>query len=224
MIKAVLFDLDLTLLDRDASVKRFVSGQYDRWLASLHHISKDDYISAFIELDAGGYVWKDVVYERLVSRFDISGISPERLLDDYVAEFHKSCIPYPGLMPMLDALKRDGYALGLITNAVGDFQMRNIEAIGILPYFDVILISGWEGIKKPQPDIFLRALRKLGARPGESVYIGDHPVNDVAASRNAGMRGVWKRHVRWEQPAESDGVIDDLSEVSALIHSLSGGD
>ncbi|MDQ0062239.1 HAD family hydrolase [Paenibacillus harenae] len=220
MIKAVLFDLDLTLLDRDVSVERFVSHQYDRYYAALQHIPREVYAAAFIELDAGGYVWKDIVYEQLVRQFGIENITPAELLDDYVAQFHKSCVPYPGLKAMLDTLKTEGYALGLITNAIGDFQQRNIEAIGIEPYFDVILISGWEGVKKPHPDIFLRALDKLGVEPEDSVYIGDHPLNDVEAARHVGMKGIWKSHTRWEQPAQLDGVVHDLIEIPALISRL----
>jgi putative hydrolase of the HAD superfamily len=217
LLKAVLFDLDLTLLDRDASVKQFVSHQYDRYFAALQHIPKEAYIEAFIERDAGGYVWKDVVYAQLTSQFNIVDITPAELLEDYVTQFHQSCIPYPGLITMLDTLKKEGYSLGLITNAIGDFQHRNIQAIGIEPYFDAILISGWEGIKKPHPDIFLRALDRLGVQPEESVYIGDHPLNDVEAARLIGMKSIWKSHARWEQPAQADGFVHDLLDIPALI-------
>jgi putative hydrolase of the HAD superfamily len=50
MTKAVFFDLDGTLLDRDASVKRFVSAQYNRLTDYLSHIPKKDYIARFIKL------------------------------------------------------------------------------------------------------------------------------------------------------------------------------
>jgi len=59
MVKAALFDLDGTLLNRDASVQRFIENQYERLHKSLHHIPKQQYTSRFIELDCRGYVWKD---------------------------------------------------------------------------------------------------------------------------------------------------------------------
>ena len=142
------------------------------------------------------------------------------MLEDYVSEFQKSCIPYPNLFEMLESLKRENVKLGLITNALGDFQFRNIQAIGIHKYFDVILISGWEGIKKPNPEIFLRALEKLGVEAEESIYIGDHPINDVQASRNVGMKGVWKKDPQWKIPQDVDGIISDLLEVPDLIKSF----
>jgi putative hydrolase of the HAD superfamily len=75
MIKSVIFDLDGTLLDRDASVEQFVSVQHDRLSEYLSHIPKNDYIARFIELDCHGHVWKDKVYQSLVSEFAIEGKS-----------------------------------------------------------------------------------------------------------------------------------------------------
>ncbi len=67
MVKAVLFDLDGTLLDRDTSVRQFISAQYDRLTEHLSYIPKQDYTARFIELDCHGHVWKDKVYQDLVA-------------------------------------------------------------------------------------------------------------------------------------------------------------
>lgn len=217
VIRAVLFDLDLTLLNRDASIELFAGRQHDRLSACMSHIPKEQYVSRFIALDSRGYVWKDKVYRQLIAELGIKGIAWEELLEDYLTEFHRSCIPYPNLTNMLEQLKAMGLLLGLITNAEGDFQYRNIGALGIEPYFSTLLISGREGIKKPDPEIFLRALARLDVKAGESVYIGDHPVNDVQAARAVGMKGVWKRDPLWDSPAEHDGIIDDLLEVPDLV-------
>ncbi|CAH1216886.1 N-acetylmuramic acid 6-phosphate phosphatase [Paenibacillus plantiphilus] len=224
VIRAVLFDLDLTLLNRDASIEQFAKRQYERFSTGtcMSHFSQEHYVSRFIALDNRGYVWKDKVYQQLINELGIDGITWEELLDDYVAEFHHSCMPYPNLVEMLEQLKNEGLLLGLITNAHGDFQYRNIQALGIEPYFSALLISGWEGIKKPDPEIFRRALDKLGVKAEDSVYIGDHPVNDVQAARSAGMKGVWKRYPHWATPTEHDGIIDDLLEVPAFIKKLDG--
>ena len=59
VIKAALFDLDGTLLNRDASVQLFIEQQYERLKAVLGCIPKEQYITRFIQLDKRGYVWKD---------------------------------------------------------------------------------------------------------------------------------------------------------------------
>jgi putative hydrolase of the HAD superfamily len=56
MIKAVLVDLDGTLLDRDESVKKFIDCQYDRLNRFVGHIPRESYMKRFIELDQRGYV------------------------------------------------------------------------------------------------------------------------------------------------------------------------
>jgi putative hydrolase of the HAD superfamily len=216
LIKAVLFDLDGTLLDRDQSIKRFIDGQYDRMEKGIGHIPKEKYVARFIELDDRGYVWKDKVYQQLVKQFTITDLTWEELLQDYKAKFKDYCVPFPNLLSMLDSLKGSSLALGVITNGHGQFQMDSIQALGIASYFDVILISEWEGIKKPDPAIFKRALEKLHCHPHECLFIGDHPDNDVKAAKAVGMTGIWKRDPYWSQ-VKADYILDDLGELLLIL-------
>jgi putative hydrolase of the HAD superfamily len=216
MIKAVLFDLDGTLLDRDESVKKFIHNQYDRLNRCVGHIPRETYINRFIELDQRGYVWKDKVYRQLVSEFQISEMTWEELLQDYIAEFKHNCIPFPNLIATLEKLKTNNIRLGMITNGRGQFQLDNIKALGIEKYFDTILISEWEGIRKPDPEIFKRALKQLNVSPLQSLFVGDHPENDVKAAQNIGMKGIWKRDLQWNQ-VEADYIIEDLADLLLFL-------
>ena len=216
-MKAVIFDLDGTLLNRDESVKRFIDDQYNRLHKWLGHIPKTGYTARFIELDNRGYVWKDKVYQQLVDEYNIHEITAEYLLQDYLNEFHKHCIPFPNLHKTLEQLKNSNLALGLITNGFGQFQMDNIKALQIDSYFDAILVSEWEGIKKPDAQIFHRALERLKVEPSDSIYVGDHPENDVKAAKNAGMTAIWKIDHQCKQAAEADYIIDDLLELCKIV-------
>ena len=219
MMKAVLFDLDGTLLDRDQSLQRFINEQYERLSEFLSHIPKEQYVSRFIELDQHGYVWKDKVYQQLINEFTIAHVTWEALLQDYVNEFKHHCVGFPHIHETLAQLKKSGYALGMITNGYGQFQMDNIYALQIEQYFDVILVSEWEGMKKPDPRIFIKALEKLQVSPSESVFIGDHPENDVKAAQNVGMKGIWKKDAQWDD-VQADAVLEDYLELPLMIERL----
>lgn len=216
MIHAVLFDLDGTLLDRDTSLKYFISDQYDRLHKQLSHIKKETYIARFIELDHHGYVWKDKVYQQLIDEFAITSLAWQELLDDYLKEFPRHCVAFPHVMDMLDQLKREKMSLGIITNGFGQFQTDNIKALEIEKYFDVILVSEWEGIKKPDSKIFMKALAQLNREADETIFIGDHPENDIQAAQRIGMKTIWKRNDAWKE-VDADAEIDDYSELSSLI-------
>jgi putative hydrolase of the HAD superfamily len=215
MIKAVLFDLDGTLLDRDASVKKFIHCQYDRLDRIVGHIPREDYVARFIELDQRGYVWKDKVYQQLVKEFYITKLTWEELLQDYITDFKNHCVAFPNLVPMLEELKSRDLRLGMITNGRGQFQLDNIKALGIEKYFDRILISEWEGLNKPDPEIFKRGLMQLNVSPQQSIFVGDHPDNDVKAAQQVGMISVWKIDSHWPE-VDADNRVNDLAEIPLL--------
>lgn len=223
MIKAVIFDLDGTLLDRDRSLAAFINEQYNRLAEHLQHIPKDQFAKRFVELDAKGYVWKDRVYQQLIEEFEIKGIEWQNLLEDYVTNFNAHCIPFPNLTLMLEDLAGKSIRLGMITNGRGQFQLDNILALGIKDHFEEILISEWEGMAKPDPAIFRKALSGLAVSPDEAVYIGDHPKNDIQAAQAVGMKAVWKKDQQWSC-LDADGEIDDLNEIVGLVERFNAGE
>jgi putative hydrolase of the HAD superfamily len=221
-IKAVLFDLDGTLLDRDSSLALFVSDQYDRH-AQLQVVEKDLFVGRFIELDHHGYVWKDKVYQQLVEEFSLQGLQWTDLLSDYVSQFQRHCIGFPHMKQMLTELKNNGVKLALVSNGYGQFQYDNFHALGVTDLFNEVLISEWEGIRKPDPEIFIRALSRLQVAAAEALFVGDHPINDIQASRNAGIKAVWKRSEQSEHDIAADAVIDDLEELTQIVLFGTGG-
>ncbi|MBD2092769.1 HAD-IA family hydrolase [Microcoleus sp. FACHB-1515] len=217
MIQAVLFDLDGTLLDRDTSIQQFVAAQYERLITHLNHIPQSDYVSRFIELDCRGHVWKDKVYQKIVTEFEIRRLSWQALLQDYETQFQDYCVPFPSLVEVLSGLKQQGYSLGIVSNGLGTFQTRAIKGLGIQDYFEVILISEIEQMRKPQAEIFHRAAKRLGVTAKNSVFIGDHPEADIMGAKNAEMKAIWKRSSYWQEAKEADAIIDELSEIPSIL-------
>jgi putative hydrolase of the HAD superfamily len=189
-MRAILFDLDRTLHDRDTSVLEFLKFQHQK-LNRLHDtVIPPSYIDRFIELECRGYVWKDKVYTALAEEFSLP-LSPEELLYDYRSNFHQHCREMSGASELLNVLKLSGYKLGMITNGKTDIQNQTIDALGIRSYFDSIIISEETGLKKPDVKIFEMAAEALSVSPSDCLYVGDHYENDVIAARNAGMKAAW---------------------------------
>ena len=224
MKKSVLFDLDGTLLDRDESVKQFIAAQSDRLNSCLSHISQTDYATRFIELDCHGHVWKDKVYRDLVTEFKITSITWQALLTDYETQFQFHCVPFAGLIEMLDILKQQGYQLGIITNGRGEFQSNAISGLGIQSYFEMILISELEQVRKPEAEIFNRAMTRLGSTAFNSVFVGDNPEADILGAKNANLRTIWKRSPLWLEALGADATIDELLEIPAVLAKFNSTD
>ncbi|MBA2173786.1 HAD family hydrolase [Halobacillus locisalis] len=211
-MKAVLFDLDGTLLDRDRTLLYFLENQYNRFFQNGQE--KRRFMKRFIELDRGGYTPKSEVYPLLAEEFNF--YNQEDLLEDYNENLQEYCQPFTGLLPMLEKLKSH-YKLGIITNGRETMQASMIHKLGISRYFDSIVISETEGIKKPDPALFHLACERLQVAPHEAVFVGDHPENDIAAAQFVGMRGFWIMNERYDC-AHADEYITDLDHLPFAIH------
>jgi putative hydrolase of the HAD superfamily len=218
-VNAVLFDLDGTLLDRDSSIEAFASEQHSRF-AALQHVTKEQYVARFIALDCHGSVWKDLVYQTLVREFRISDLGWPDLLIDYESMFNRYCTPFPGLISTLASLQGSGHALGIVTNGRTTFQRGVVKALDIEKFLGVTVVSEAEGVRKPEPEIFHRALRRLGVGAEDSVFVGDNPEADIDGAKRAGMKAVWKRNSGWPASENADATIDSLADLIEIVPAL----
>lgn len=115
----------------------------------------------------------------------------------------------------LEQLKTAGVALGIVSNSEGQLAAL-FNQLTLSDYFDVIVDSGLEGVQKPDPAIFHRALERMSFGPAESLYVGDIPEVDVVGARRAGMDAVLIDPLG--QFAEYDDAyrIHDLADLVAL--------
>lgn len=220
-ICGVIFDLDQTLLDRDQSLKHFLKRQWQRH-EGLQNIPQPDFQTKFLELDSNGKVWKDAVYQRLIDQFSVRGISASKLLEEYVLTFADNAVLFPGVNEVLQELKGQRKMIGMITNGRTQLQSSVIKASGLEPYFDAVLISESEGVKKPEPEIFQSCLSRLGLPASSCVFIGDDPQSDILGAHKAGMKTVWKRSAFFAGAGEvnADAAFDHFEDLPAILASL----
>jgi putative hydrolase of the HAD superfamily len=93
---------------------------------------------------------------------------------------------FDDVLPALEKLHAAGLRLGVISN-FEEWLERLLERLGVRPYFDVRVISGIEGLEKPDPAIFRLATKRAGVEPERSVYVGDNPEFDVEPAMAVGM-------------------------------------
>jgi putative hydrolase of the HAD superfamily len=94
-----------------------------------------------------------------------------------------------GVRPALLRLRRAGLRLAVVSNSNGTVRQL-LGRLGLVGLFEEVLDSAIEGIEKPDPRIFQRALGRLGAPPGEALFVGDIYNVDVVGGRGAGLRVV----------------------------------
>ncbi|MHB1532672.1 HAD family hydrolase [Acidithiobacillus sp.] len=97
---------------------------------------------------------------------------------------------YEGAKRALKELQQN-YRLGMISDAQPCFALPEMKAMKIKKYFDVRVISGDYGFRKPDPRLFEWALEKLGVRPHEAIYVGNDMYRDVYGAQRAGMKTIF---------------------------------
>jgi len=219
-MKAVLFDLDGTLYDRDEVVLRVAHEQYDRFRARFGDSDRDAVIARTLEFDDHGYARRVDVYRRVLDGMDVDAQLAADLESDFWDCYCRHCGQPPDTVATLEALRRAGKKLGVITNGPIDWQSRKLRTLGLEPYFDDVIISDAVGVAKPDAKIFRLALDRLGVAPAEAMYVGDHPQIDIAGARGAGLSAAWKRVPYWSLETQDALVIERLSELLDDRHHL----
>lgn len=139
----------------------------------------------------------------------------------YFSAFPKHCHLIAGTKEMLRTLK-ETYGLGLLSNFThGPAAREIIEHVGLNPFFDVILVSGEDGFRKPHPSIFRRLVEALGVEPHQTIYVGDDPEPDITGAQGAGLQPVWTTCVRnkelpFSSKVSSTNPEDDYAHVPRI--------
>jgi len=108
---------------------------------------------------------------------------------------------------MLSTLKNI-YRLGLLTNFThGPAAREIIDTLGLSPFFDVVLISGELGYRKPHPFVFHQLIEHLGVEKEQILYVGDDPEPDISGAQEAGLQSVLTTYVRDQNIPFVPGIL-----------------
>jgi len=215
-MKAVLFDLDGTLLDRTASLNDFLHWQtYGMLKTDISN--KEKFISRFIELDKNGSVWKDKVYGCLIDEFSILNWTVKELLSSYELCFCAFSKPKQGVTEAVKKLREMGMKLAIVSNGKSPFQERNFRALGISDLFDAVIISETVGCRKPEKEIFNLACKMLKTKASNTIFVGDSIKSDIEGAKNAGMYSIYISSDSHQECNDASIICRNFAELPQMV-------
>jgi putative hydrolase of the HAD superfamily len=212
MIRAVFFDLDNTLVDRQAA--------FERYLAELGRRFPALDAERMRALDEHGLAPRHTFCEAVVQCFPCLGMSASELWDDFAEGLARAVEPRPHITELLSRVGRR-YRLAAVSNGSGRRQREKLARAGLAELLPDCFISGEIGARKPDPRLFHFALDSTGLRPDEVLFVGDDPVRDIAGAHGVGLHTCWISHGR-PYPANAPRPGMSVARVEELLEGLAG--
>ncbi len=233
--KAVIFDLGSTLIDYPSTTWEEVSVycmvEVRRFLIERGHELPDDegFYAVYQELrDEHRKVAAESLIEwtvpqvvaKMLGRFDIDADDSfvDELFDVFYGPVRQYLYAYEDAADVLSRINDRYGTVGLVSNTVFPERthLEELKRFGLEPLLSFKLFSSSFGLRKPHPDIFLKAANLAGFAPSECVYVGDRYVEDIEGPNGIGMEAVlrWQEGRDYPDPMASDTrIVSSLSEL-----------
>jgi HAD superfamily hydrolase (TIGR02253 family) len=220
MIKALIFDMDNTLLDFN----------------KYKHASVDAGIDAMIS--AGLKLSKKEAKERLYAIYDKKGIEYQYIFDDFLAsvegkvDYRKlaraitayrktrthQLVPYKNVTRTLRTIKEQGYKLAIVSDAPRLEGWLRLVAVGLDGFFDIVVTHDDTCKLKPCPEPFEMALRQLKVKPAEVLMMGDNAERDIKGGKAMGMKTCWAAYGATRPlNCRPDFIAHDVTDILKII-------
>ena len=175
------------------------------------------------EFDAVG-IWRSILQAHLT---EFTRALPAEKLEQmplFLAEMYRGISRcrlrlYPHVREVLDVL-RERYPLAVVTDAQSAYARAELHKVGLLDYFDPIVVSGDHGYRKPDRRLFQLALDRMGVAAEHALYVGNDMHRDIFGAQEAGMTTVM---VESDQGADvyldcvPDYTITDLRDLLTIL-------
>lgn len=226
MIRAVIFDLDNTLVDFMRVKRAAVAGAADAMI------------------DAGLESSREEVQKRIFNMYDKEGIEDQRVFDKMLEKEYGSIdyrilaagilgyrrakegqmVLYPHVRQTLTELTRMNIRLAIVSDAPRMSAWMRLVSLGLDSFFERVVAFDDTGKKKPDPAPFQLALSRLETKPEEAIMIGDWAEKDMVGARALGMKTVFARYgddFNTKDPG-SDFEITDISQLIGIVKKFNG--
>ena len=226
MIKAVLFDVDNTLIDFMKMKRECCKAAIEAMISAGLKMSEKDALKLLYEL----YEIHGIESQRIFQQFTkkIYGKENYKLIAHGVIAYRKMresyLVPYPKVIPTLLELDRRGYKLAIVSDAPVMEAWMRLTSLKLDDFFDVIVTMADARKQKTSPAPFKVALRRLGIKAEEAIMIGDRISRDVDTAKKLGLHTVYARYGDENPPLEgksgADFEISNISEILDVVDKL----
>lgn len=199
--RAVLFDLDGTLLDheaaRDAGLLAMLGDD-----PQLTQRQKQHYVAAWRENSehlytrylAGEFTFEQQRLQRVLRFAEVAGLHLKNddeawaLFGEYQRGYERNWRAFDDVAPAVTRLRDLGIPFAVVTNGPAEQQCTKVDRLGLgaAP----VIASGELGFSKPDPRIFDIACQAVGQPAAACLMVGDNPVADVIGAQDAGLEAL----------------------------------
>jgi len=242
-VKVVLFDLGGTLIDDTRISWRELNrigfaGLCDSLSKQGFSLPSTDEVCAVLDdVTSRDWEWSlDTLRCRSIKSSVLEGLRQLGLhqtrydLEECLRAFHAAVSGeirmLDGVPSVLEQLVEIGLRMGLVSNTswTSSMHAETLERLGISRFFDCMVFSSDVGVMKPHPRIFLTALARVSALPGDAVFVGDSWQDDVLGAQRVGMQAVLVKSdcKALVEPSvmPSGGAIAQLTQLPLLLEAL----
>lgn len=238
-IKAALFDMfdTLALIDSNYEFYNHAVERMHKYVVTQgFRVTFEMFRGAYIKAREELYVAADKNLEephfnqRIQKAFQLLGYDMDiknpiinRTTDEFCQEFLNHVKMDENAKAVLESLYGK-YKLGVISNfAIPEGVYSLLKTNNLMELFNVVIVSGEVNKRKPSPEIFLRALKKIRVNAEEAVFVGDTADADIAGAHASGMRAVYiKRRIEKEwKKVTPDVTIEKLTELPTALKTIS---
>jgi putative hydrolase of the HAD superfamily len=221
MIKAIIFDLDNTLVDFLLLKRRAIEAAVHAMIDAGLEIDYNEAVKKINEIyDREGIEYQQV-FDHLLK--DVYGKIDYKIISAGVVAYRKAreaaLKPYPKVFPTLIELIKMSLKLAVVSDAPAKEAWLRLSYINFHHLFDVVITYDDSHEKKPSPVPFNMALKKLNLKAEECLMIGDWAERDMVGARAVGMKTVFARYgdaFNTGNP-ESDYDINCVSELINIV-------
>jgi putative hydrolase of the HAD superfamily len=229
-IKAIIFDIGDTLFNATGllheAIKKSTGELYKR--GSIDN--ETEFIKTYMEIDKLiqgphiNHLFSDLsICKRVWEKLDLKGSYSDIgfFLTNLRNNVRKGIRRNEQLVDIIRTLNNKGLKIAIVSDGTTNEQIETLTNLGVVKFFDVIVISEEYNLEKPDPILFEHALFQMGVKPKESLMVGDDPIRDIEGAKKLGIYTIittqYSTRLNQKKRIKADFKIENLKEVLLII-------